>query len=109
MPKFAIRVVDPADSREYFLLWSTIVDAPTTYGMSREEFEEYWREEYGRQGGQNWPSILRACEVKGVAAVYYRDVGEVIAGNRAGPGETELTLEEILEQYCRNRPEEEEP
>jgi len=106
MPSFFIRLIDPADGREYFLRWSTVVDAPTTAGMSEEELREWYAQEYGRQGLLDLPSAIHAARTKGVASVGYRDLADVIAGNRAGEGATELTLEEIVEQYCRDRPEE---
>ena len=32
-----------------FLEWSTVVDAPTTYGVPRPEFDEYCRKRYGNR------------------------------------------------------------
>lgn len=31
----------------HYLEWSTVVDAPVTFGMTLEEFREHYREQYG--------------------------------------------------------------
>ena len=48
MPRFILKIED--NSKEYYMEYSTVVDAPITYGMDLETFKRYWKEEYGRQG-----------------------------------------------------------
>lgn len=92
-----------------YLEWSTVVDAPVTYGMTLEEFEDYYRQQYGEQGMRGLPDRLARVETKGSSAhpTAWDDgsLESLIACNRAGPDETELTLEEIAAAYCRDVPE----
>lgn len=69
--------------------WSTIVDAPVTYGLSLKEFKTYYRKEYGREGMRNLDARLKRVEIHGTSALE-GDVDDVIAINRAGPGETQI-------------------
>jgi hypothetical protein len=48
---------------------------------------------------------MRRVDVCGTSARDGRTVDDLIECNRAGPGESKLTREEIIEQYCRNPPE----
>jgi hypothetical protein len=41
MGRFICKFEDKDDV--YYLEWSTVVDAPVTFGMSLEEFKEYYR------------------------------------------------------------------
>lgn len=40
MPRYIVKL--ERDDREWLLVWSTVVDAPVTRGMSREEFAEWY-------------------------------------------------------------------
>lgn len=99
----------PDGDRSWYLEWSSVVDAPVTYGMSLEELHEYIKDEYGREGLHDLPERLMRVEKYGASALPVRWVAEVIACNRAGEGETKLTLTQIRDYYCRNRPAEDEP
>lgn len=48
MGRFLIRL--DGDEGPRYLEWSTIVDAPVTFGMTREELATHYRDEYGRAG-----------------------------------------------------------
>ena len=89
-----------------YLVWSSIVDAPITYGMTLDELREYWREEYGRSGKDDLERILPRVESHGFSSPRYSSFADVIEGNRAGENESELTLDEIVEKYVRNPPSE---
>lgn len=41
MPRFIIKLTDPKDGLSYYLIWSTVVDAPVTYGLSLDEIKEW--------------------------------------------------------------------
>lgn len=86
--------------RGYYLEWSTIVDAPITYGMTLEELKEYIRLEYGRNGLLQLPARLDRVEEYGTSCFDGRSVKSVIHDNRAGWNEETLTLDEIYEKYC---------
>lgn len=84
----------------YFFEWSTVTDAPCTTGASRAEFEEYYREQYGEQGARSLPERLDRAIKYGTSSIEPMSVHDLIAGNRAGPNETELSLDEIIRIYC---------
>ena len=71
-----------------YLEWSSIVDAPISMLMTDEELAAYWRERYGTEG------LERLATVKAGAPG-----AESIGWNRAGPNETRLSVEEIIERY----------
>ncbi len=58
MPKYIIKITDPKDNTDYFMEWSTVVDAPITYGCSLEEFKEYYKKEYGNQGMKDFEELI---------------------------------------------------
>lgn len=102
MPRYIVKFQDKQNNKDYYLEWSTIVDAPVTYGMSLTEFKEYYKIKYGLEGLKDLPERLQRVETNGTSAHNY-DLDELIADNRAGKDETELSMEEIVEDYCRNQ------
>jgi hypothetical protein len=86
--------------KDYYLEYSSIVDAPITFGMTRKEFEQYYRDEYGRNGHLDFESRMRRVDKTGTSS--YRELSpeDVIMCNRAGPNECELTIDEIFIAYC---------
>lgn len=90
MPKFI------AHHDGWFFEWSTIVDAPTTEAMTREEFEQYYRDEYGRQAMDTLPQRLSRAIETGSSSLDGDSLADLVSGNRAGPDETELSLDGII-------------
>ena len=88
----------------YILEWSTIVDAPVTFGMPLAEFEAYYKEQYGANGLRELPERLARLEKYGTSLVDGRTPQDAISGNRAGPNEKRLTLREIYKAYCLQQP-----
>ena len=104
MPRYIIRLHDDQDGQDYLLEWSTIVDAPITYGLSWEEFQEHYREEYGRRSFEmELPERMARVDATGTSSRLHDSVDAVISFNHAGPNETCLSKEQIIERYCRNR------
>lgn len=103
MPRYIIKLTDQEES--WYLEWSTIVDAPVTYGMSYGEFLEWYKEEYGRQGMEDLPDRLARVEKTGTSSRFNESLEDLISYNRAGPKETCLTLKELIETYCRRKAE----
>lgn len=101
MGRFLIRL--DGDEGPRYLEWSTIVDAPVTFGMTREELATHYRDEYGRAGSRDFEERMRRVDEKGTSAYDYT-VADHISGNRAGPDETELTAEELYQAYGLGRP-----
>lgn len=94
MPRYICKLEH--EGQPIYFEWSTIVDAPVTYGMTLEQFTEYYQEQYGRQGMFDFEERMKRVEAKGTSAHNYRDVEEVIAANRAGPDEKALSKEELV-------------
>ncbi len=86
---------------EHYLEWSTIIDMPTTFGMSLEELHAYVKEEQGNEGLRDLPRRLARVDAKGTSAHDDKSADDTIWLNRAGPGETILHREEIIEFYVR--------
>lgn len=93
----------------YYLEWSTVVDAPVTRGMSRGEFEAYYRQENGERGMDELPERMARVDAKGTSSLHDPSVNSVLSGNRAGKGETRLTKDQILDFFCRKGAEGEPP
>lgn len=87
----------------HYLEWSTVVDAPVTFGMTLEELRDYYRGEYGYAGSQDLDERLARVEIHGTSAYSGRDVLSMIRRNRAGPGEVPLHVVEIIEFYVKRR------
>lgn len=100
MPHYIIKVNHRGTPK--YLIWSTIVDAPITYGMTREDFEQFYITEYGRRSSEDLPERLARCDEKGCSS-FNETLGELISGNRAGDREGTLTLDEIIARYCDDR------
>jgi hypothetical protein len=90
------------DGQEWFLEWSTIVDAPVTYGMDKAELRAYVKEKYGTDGLEHLDPRINRARAHGHS--FMDDPSETAADyivpNRAGPGETELSLDELIDAYC---------
>jgi hypothetical protein len=82
-----------------YLVWSTIVDAPVSYGMDEAELREWIKDEYGEQGLRDLPARLARVEKKGTSALTYESAERTIWFNRAGPNETQLTVPQIIAEY----------
>ena len=93
----------PCDGDDYYLLWSSIVDAPVSYGMTLGEFLEEYKERYGTQGMEGLPERMKRVEESGTSDRISRaPVRKWIESyNRAGENETQLTFDEIVDTYIR--------
>ena len=81
-----------------YVIWSTIVDAPITFILNKEEIIKYLEAMYPNPKENHQERVDRADQY-GTSAQLKMSTEELLQGNRAGPKETELSLEEILEQY----------
>jgi hypothetical protein len=107
MPRFIVKI--PHAGQDYYLDWSTIVDAPVTYGMSLDEYKEYYRDEYGRAAfeGFEFKQRMERVEAKGTSSMFHNNVEDLISYNRAGEKETQLDLQGIIQKYIVERQEDE--
>lgn len=97
MPRYIVRLDGEQGPR--YLEWSTIVDAPVTFGMSADEFAEHYRSEYGSDGMRRFPERIQRVIETGISARDGTTVEDLIADNRAGPEEAELSVEELYRAY----------
>ncbi len=103
-----IKLVDDQDGQEYYMEWSSMADAPLSYGMPLIEFREHYKEHYGTTGLHvfdtiDLPQIIKkGHNVKNVpAGVDYIQV-ECIDTNRAAGGESKLSKEDLIQIFCRD-------
>ncbi len=87
-------------TRDYYLEYSGVVDAPITNGMTLDEFKEYYRDEYGRDGFDRLAQRLERVEARGTSEYNAESVDDTLVCNRAGKNETRLTKAQIIEMYC---------
>lgn len=100
MGKAIVYIIDPRDQKEHWLIWSSITDSPITYGGTREEVERYWRREFGES------CKFDECAARAVAngcSFHGQALDDLVRFNRAGPNESCATLEQILDEYCREQ------
>lgn len=102
MGRYIVKLED--QGVDYYLEYSTVVDAPVTYGMTLNEFKAYYKDQYGREGMRNLQERLDRVTEIGTSSRIDDSVDEVFSCNRAGVGETKITKEEIIEIYIRQRP-----
>ena len=96
MPRYICKLND------MYFEWSTVVDAPVTYGFSLEEFKEYYKEEYGKLCFEHeLPERLERIEKTGTSA-FNQSIDSIISYNRAGPNESCLSKNELIE-FLKNR------
>lgn len=98
MPRYIVKL------KNHYLEYSTIVDAPVTWGMPLEEFKKYYQQEYGLDGMRSLPERLERVEAKGTSSQLDDSAEDCLSCNRAGPDETELTVDEIYQAYCLRQP-----
>lgn len=98
MPRFICKVA--SEEQSWYLEWSTVVDAPVTYGMSLEEFKEYYKDEYGRSSLDELAKRLERVEVKGTSSMIHESAEDVMDWNRAGKDGSSLSRQQIIDVYC---------
>lgn len=104
MPRYIIKLQDK--DNVWYMEWSSIVDAPVTYGMSLEEFKQHYQEEYGARGMAELETRLKRVEATGTSSLLHESLDRMLVCNRAGPNEKCISKEEIIERFCRNIPKE---
>ena len=90
MPKYLVKLGTK------YVEWSTIVDAPVSHPMTRNEMAAYLLTKYGTDGEREIEPRLVRCDTKGTSSFYEPDAETAVSCNRAGPGEAELTFAELV-------------
>lgn len=78
-------------TKDVYLVWSPISNAPATYGLSKRQLYRFWRSEHGKGGLAELDRRFASGEL--------RTLKEKIPTNRAGRDETQLTEEQIVDYY----------
>jgi hypothetical protein len=92
---------------DYYLDWSSVTDSPITFGVNIDEFMKYYERKYGEKYIKDeLPLRMEIVEKYGHSAYNYfhESLEDFVKCNRAGPDETELTLDEIYKAFCLREP-----
>ena len=103
MQKLIVKITDDKTNKDYYLEWSSVIDAPTTYGLELEEFKRHYAAQYGALGIEALPKLLAQVENTGTSS-FFQDIQGLLNYNRAGDDREHLDKEGILDNYCRNKP-----
>lgn len=105
MGQFVIKLVDLKKDREYYLLWSTVTDAPVTSGGNLKKMKAYILKKKGEEGLADFEQSLPWLEE------YHHNIqwdkGRLITKiglNRAGRNESSLNYQQLIETYCKGKP-----
>lgn len=94
MPRCIVKLKE-----DTYVEWSTIVDAPVTYILTRKEMLKYLDERYGTVSFEENRERLDRTDKNGTSFHEMTHAEELICSNRAGENEEKITLEQILERY----------
>lgn len=100
---FIIKLTSRKDG-DFYLEWSTVVDAPITYGMRRGDFEDYYRQQNSERVMTELAARMERVEQTGSSTMNGDSARDLIYGNRAGPNERSLHYWEIYRAYCLRQP-----
>jgi hypothetical protein len=92
MGELVVRLDDDA-----YVLWSDTVDAPVSPVMPRTDLVGLLEAEYPMTW-EGADALVEAANLSGTSDPA-RSLSDVLAGNRAGPGESRLTIEQLINSY----------
>lgn len=99
MPRYPVKLAE-----DKYVYWSTVVDAPICGVCTKDEMARFLNQ---KEASQCWldHSLQEVADESRIVLVDNMDWNGVFwytedtAGNRAGPNESTLTTEEIIEVY----------
>lgn len=97
MGVYIVKLETPVGDR--YLEWSDEWDGPSCFGMTLEEFREMYLERASRRAKRELDERLERVEALGTS-VPNETPEEMMELNRAGPDETEISVDEIIDWYC---------
>lgn len=97
MPRIVAKFPTPDGDR--YLVWSTIVDAPITFGMELDDLIDWLRENMGKDYSERFVET-RLPRIERTGTSSGETIAELIVVNRAGAGSTRLTLGQITDFFC---------
>lgn len=84
-------------AEDVYVDWSTVVDSPISFTHTRSEAIREWGADRVARADENGTSILDGYPAGNTPE-------EIVSGNRAGPRETEITVDEIIAAYDSKSP-----
>lgn len=98
MPQYVVKI-----GEDRYLEWSTVVDAPISHGMSRDEMKQHLASQERVEEDlalEQAERRLRRADETGTSSMDRTQTPEtMMAYNRAGPRETRLSVEELIQRY----------
>ena len=102
MPSYIVKL--QRDSQTWYLEYSSVVDAPTTFGLPLEDFTKNYLYYYGQHSKDELTQRLARVEKNGTSCAFGSTPAALMSCNRAGLDETKLTLDQIIDVYCLGQP-----
>lgn len=86
--------------KDKYTIWSTIIGAPIRWLKNLEDFKKEYLEDEMERIEKELEKRLERVENNDHSCEYPMSLDILLGGNRAGPdGSSELSLDEIYEQY----------
>jgi len=108
MPRYIVKLTDSRDGKDYYLDWSTVVDAPVGGAIGYEAFESYYVQTYGTDSIYGLDKRMERVRAKGTSAHLYESGESLISFNMVGYGVDEIegncaTPEQIIDIMFKNQ------
>ena len=90
-------------AEDEYVEWSTVVDAPVSWIMDRDQLAAHIQCRFGEVGLEDLDERLARCEKRGHSAFWPGagdSIDDLIRGNHAAADGTELTLDQLRERYA---------
>ena len=84
--------------KDKYLVWSSVVDAPITYGMTRAAVLAWLRDEHGRSSFDYWQRAVAETDADPA-----EKIKDAIIGNRAGKNEQPINADGVYRRYVELR------
>ena len=85
------------NGKSYYFDYST-QDGVASPAMELKAYREHYLKLHGRIGLSKLPERLERADQKGTSSRTRRSLEEMVKGNRAGEGQAELSVDELIEQ-----------
>lgn len=102
MGHFIIKLKDENTKKEYYLEWSSVVDAPITWGLTLKQLKQRIKKESGNEGLKELVDRLKRVEKTGTSCLG-STLDNHIFVNRAGSRGQHITKEQMIQKYCIDR------
>lgn len=96
MPRYIIKLTKK--KIDYYLEYSTVVNSPITHGMTFEEFEKYYYQQYGLNSKQEFIARMQRAKETGTSA-FLDSLSYLISVNKCGENGKRLSKKEFIKKY----------